>query len=94
MKIIAGENCTGKTKQLIEYSLENDIPILAFTPSKMDSLIEKSKAYFGRIVDVMYYKDALDYSGKVLIDDLDEVLPDIMRFILPNADIEGFVVNV
>lgn len=96
MKIIAGENCTGKTKQLIEYSLENDIPILALTPSKADSLIEKSKAYFGRVVNVVDFKYALDYGyeGKVLIDDLDEVLPDILHLILPGASLEGFVLNV
>lgn len=94
MKVIAGQNCTGKTKELIAYSLENDIPIIAFSTTKVNSLIEKSKVYFGRIVDARYYLDMLDYSGKVLIDDLDEVLPDIMRLILPNAAVEGFVVNV
>ena len=94
MKIIAGQNCTGKTKQLIEYALENELPILVFSPSKADSLIEKSKAYFGRIVNTLYYKDAADYTGPVLIDDLDEVISYAVQLAFPNLSVEGFVVNV
>lgn len=94
MKIIAGTNCSGKTKELIQYSLENEIPILAFSSSKVDSLVEKSKAYFGRVVEVIHYQDAANYGGKVLIDDIDEVLPHLLQLILPDVSLEGFVINV
>ncbi len=94
MKIIAGQNCTGKTKELIQYSLENDTPILVFSPTKAESLIEKSKVYFGQVVQVVYYKDAAEYEGAVLIDDLDEVLTQMLQLAFPNLSVEGFVVNV
>lgn len=94
MKIIAGQNCTGKTKQLIEYALENELPILVFSRSKADSLVEKSMAYFGRVVSTLHYTDAAEYTGAVLIDDLDQVISYAVQLAFPNLSIEGFVVNV
>lgn len=96
MKIIAGKNCTGKTKELIKESLDNGIPILALDSRKENSLIEKSLAYFGEEVSIIHLEDLKEYKGKFLIDDLDEVVSDIFRRFCSNDNLEvsGTVVNI
>ena len=96
MKIIANKNCTGKTKALIKESLETGNPILAMTPMKANSLREKSQAYFGEDVSIVDFLEAQNYDGKILIDDIDEILPQITRlaFKNDNLDIDGMVVNI
>ena len=87
MEIIYGQNCSGKTKQLIEKSLKEDTPILVFSPMKASSLEEKSIVYFNQKVKTLYYTDLGDYSGKVLIDDLDKNLDFIIKLALDNCKI-------
>ena len=96
MKIIANKNCTGKTKELIKESLETNTPILAFTPTKIKSLKEKSQIYFGKDVSVIDVLQAKTYDGNVLIDDIDESLSDILQMALDNnrVNISGMVVNI
>ena len=45
MHIIVRPNATGKIKELIQYSFDNNIPIFAITPRKAASIAEKSLAY-------------------------------------------------
>lgn len=92
MKRIERARGTGKTKELIEYALENDCTILAFTAQKAASLREKSIAYFGKPVRVSY-GDEPDLQGKVLIDDLDGFLPCIIRHLYPDATLEGWALT-
>lgn len=95
MKVICGHNCSGKTKELIKESLEKDIPILVFSPTKLTSLEEKSLAYFQQKVKTLYYTDLGDYKGGVLIDDLDENIDLIIKLALNNIgiNVDAFVVN-
>ena len=90
MKIIYGERCTGKTKQLIGYCLENNIPILAFSESKVQSLAAKSMEYFNTIVPIIR---SLDFdpveTPVVAIDDIDEVL-----FYIIGAKVDIVTLNV
>lgn len=96
MKIIAGKNCTGKTKELIKESLDTKVPILALNSMKENSLREKSMAYFGEELNVIHLEDLKSYKGKFLIDDLDEVISEIFRRFSLNDDLEvsGAVVNI
>jgi hypothetical protein len=74
MKIIVGKNSTGKTRDLIQYSLETGIPILAYTGRKADSLLEKSVAYFEKPVKVITLHDlSTDYNGDILVDDIEKL---------------------
>jgi hypothetical protein len=74
MKIIVGKNATGKTKELLRYSLDNNIPILAVTGSKANSLREKSLAYFSRPANVLTLTDLAENAeiSKVLVDDIEK----------------------
>lgn len=96
MKIIAGKNCTGKTKELIKESLDTKVPILALNSMKENSLREKSMVYFGEELNVIHLEDLKSYKGKFLIDDLDEVISEIFRrFSLNNTlEVSGAVINI
>ena len=95
-KVIADKNCTGKTKELIKLSLATDAPILALTATKTNSLKEKSVAYFGEDVRVITLDEARNYSGSILIDDLDETISAILQQALNNksVDVSAVVVNI
>ena len=95
-KVIADKNCTGKTKELIKLSLATDTPILALTATKTNSLKEKSVAYFGEDVRVITLDEARNYSGSILIDDLDETISAILQQALNNKsiDVSAAVVNI
>ena len=94
MKVIARDRCTGKTKELIRYALDNDYAILAFTPTKVGSLREKSIAYFNEEVKVVFFADLNDYEGVVLIDDVDEVLPQLVQLLSPTVSLGGYCFNL
>lgn len=81
MKIIIGKNATGKTKELIKYSLDNNIPILAVTKSKADSLREKSLAYFSKPANVITMPDLLDNTeiSAVLVDDVEKAFAVLLQ---------------
>lgn len=80
MKLFVGKNDTGKTRELINYSLEQDIPILALYNSKAESLRAKSINYFGKLVKVVTPNDLMQsgYSGEVLVDDLDKAFATLL----------------
>jgi hypothetical protein len=95
MKIIVGKNVTGKTKELLRYSLDNNIPILAVTGSKANSLREKSLAYFSRPADVVTLTDLAENVeiSRILVDDIEKAFTALlqMHFALEsNFSIEGF----
>lgn len=74
MKLIVGKNDTGKTRELIKYGLEQDIPILALYDSKAESLRAKSINYFNKLVRVITPNDLMQngYMGDILVDDLEK----------------------
>lgn len=87
-KVIAGKNCSGKTKEIIKRSLETGNPILALTPTKARSLKEKSLAYFGEDVKIISAEELKLYSGAVCIDDVDEVITPLLQQSLGNNELE------
>lgn len=95
-KVIVDKNCTGKTKELIKLSLTTGAPILALTATKTNSLKEKSMVYFGEDVKVITLDEARNYSGSILIDDLDETISTILQQALNNKsiDVSAAVVNI
>lgn len=75
MKIIVRPQCTGKTKELIAYSIEHNIPIFCLTQSKKASLREKAYAYFGQPVWVLCGAELLNAEcASVLVDDAEKML--------------------
>jgi hypothetical protein len=83
-KLILGTVSSYKTKDLINYSLEKNIPILALTKQKESSLIEKSLAYFGKIVSVIDLESAKTFDGKILVDDLDKSFTTLLNMVTGN----------
>ena len=74
MKVFVGKNDSGKTKALIKYSLDNDIPIFTLYDSKASSLQAKAISYFDKPVKVVTPNDlAQGYSGDILVDDIEKV---------------------
>jgi hypothetical protein len=80
MKLFVGKNDTGKTRELIKYSLEQDIPILALYNSKAESLRAKSINYFGKLVKVVTPNDLMQngYAGDILVDDLEKAFATLL----------------
>ena len=75
MKLIVGKNDSGKTRELIKYSIDKDIPIFALDQRKAESLRSKALSYFGVPICVMT-PDTLasnEYHGDILIDDMEKV---------------------
>lgn len=75
MKLIVGKNDSGKTRELIKYSLDNDIPIFAMYDGKAESIRAKAISYFGKSVRVVTPNDLAsgEYLGDILVDDLEKV---------------------
>lgn len=95
MKIIVGKNATGKTKELLQYSFDSNIPILAVTESKANSLKEKSLAYFSRPANVVTLVDLAENAeiSKILVDDIEKAFAAILQthFIAKsNLSVAGF----
>jgi hypothetical protein len=85
MKLIVGKNDSGKTRELIKYSLNTGIPVFALYDSKAESLRAKSLSYFGKPVHVVTPNDLANnkYAGELLVDDLEKaftvLLSDFIR---------------
>lgn len=94
MRVITRKNNTGKTKELIKKSLEEDIPILALSIKEKESLQEKAISYFGQMVKVVL-PDNLETGTNVLVDDLDKVFVKLMQslFLCTNFNIVGATIT-
>lgn len=75
MKIIARPQCTGKTKELIQMSLDTNTPIWCLSETKKHSLQEKSLFYFGRLAEILCGAELLHSdTSSVLIDDIEKMI--------------------
>lgn len=95
MKIIVGKNATGKTKELLQYSFDNNIPILAVTKSKANSLREKALAYFSRPANIVTLADLAENVeiSKILVDDIEKAFVSLLQnhFVaLSDLSVAGF----
>ncbi len=95
MKIIVGKNATGKTKELLQYSFDNDIPILAVTKSKANSLKEKALAYFSKPANIVTLADLTENTeiSKILVDDIEKAFASLLQnhFAIPSDfSVAGF----
>jgi hypothetical protein len=87
MKIIVNKNCTGKTRALIEQSLDSNIPIFVLYEGKAESLREKSLSYFDKVVRVITPQDfANGYTGSILVDDMDKVFHTLLADFVHSYD--------
>ena len=95
MKIIVGKNATGKTKELLQYSFDSNIPILALTEGKAKSLKEKSLAYFSRPANIVTLTDLEENMeiSELLVDDIEKAFIMLLRahfLTSPDISIAGF----
>lgn len=75
MKIIARPECTGKTKELLQLSLDTNTPIWCLSESKKRSLEEKSMFYFGKMAEILCGIEINNSEAEsILIDDVDKIL--------------------
>lgn len=85
MKLIAGKNDSGKTRELIRYSLDTGIPIFALYDRKAESIRAKAISYFNKPVQVLTPEDIAQnsYDGELLVDDIEKafsmLLADFVR---------------
>lgn len=99
MKIIVDKNATGKTRKLIQYSLENDIPILALTNNKAISLKEKSFDYFEKPVKIITLEDLFEGNieiPNILVDDIEKAFMVLLKsYVRPefNVELAGFTLT-
>ena len=76
MQIIARPQCTGKTKELLQLSLDTNTPIWCLAESKRRSLEEKSMFYFGKVAEVICGAELLNSDAtRILIDDVETMIP-------------------
>jgi hypothetical protein len=88
MKIITGKNDTGKTRALIQQSLDSNIPIFALYESAAESLRAKSMSYFNKVVHVVTPQDFKNgnYCGAILVDDLEKNFSNLLAAHLKSCD--------
>ena len=97
MKLIVGKNDSGKTRELIKYSIDKNIPIFALETHKAESLRTKALSYFGEPVCVMTPDTLITngYNGEILVDDMEKafelLLSDFLR--TSNLTIAGATLN-
>lgn len=74
MRLIVDKNDSGKTRTLIQHSLDTGIPIFVLYDNKAEALRTKSRSYFGKTVSVVtpYDFTSGNYTGEILVDDLDK----------------------
>ena len=90
MKLIVGKNDTGKTRELIKYSLDNNVPIFALHNRNAEALRAKSISYFGKPVSIVT-TDTLashDYTGEILVDDLEKVFTELLANFVKSSGFE------
>lgn len=95
MKVIARPQCTEKTKDLIEFSIEHNIPIFCLTESKRRSLYEKAIAYFSKTVEVICAEELLHkHPNAVLVDDAEEFIKAYINdYSTSPVELAGFTVT-
>jgi hypothetical protein len=88
MNLIVDKNDSGKTRKLIQQSLETGIPIFVLYDRKADSLREKAHSYFGKTVKVVTPQDftANGYTGDILVDDMDKAFNTLLAAYIHSYD--------
>lgn len=84
MNIIIGTAGSGKTRDLIKKAIEEQLPIFEVNPKRALKLKERAMQYFGETVEVFTLETIGDYTGKVLVDDLDKAFATLIELIHGN----------
>lgn len=88
MKLIVDKNDSGKTRTLIQHSLDTGIPIFVLYDNKAEALRTKSRSYFGKTVAVVTPNDFAtgSYTGEILVDDMDKAFTALLAAYLHTYD--------
>ena len=92
MKIICKSRGTGKTKELIQLSIETGTPIFALTTDRANEIVEKSFRYFGKPCKVVTPGN-IEESEEILIDDAEVLLQMLVKQRFNDATIKAITVT-
>ena len=84
MHIIIGTAGSGKTRDLIQKAIDEQLPIFEVDPRKALKLKERAMKYFNQTVTVYTLETIGDYSGKILVDDIDKAFATLVELIHGN----------
>lgn len=84
MNVIIGTAGSGKTKDLLKKAIEEKLPILEINPTKANKLRERALMWFGEPVEIFDLETIGDYSGQILVDDLDKAFAQLVDMIHGN----------
>lgn len=99
MKIFNLARGQGKTMRMLYASEFNNVPILCCTDSQKTYLINQTKSLKINIPDPISVSDIIcnrtrgKHFNKVLVDEMDDVLREILRFTV-NADMIGGTITI
>lgn len=89
MKLIYGDNGTGKTKEVLRLSMEKNIPVLCESQARKFRLIEKAQGYGFTIPNPIVWDEVDGNVKDVLVDDPYRLLEAAF-----NVELCGISVNV
>ena len=72
MNVIIGTAGSGKTKDLIKKAIDEKLPILEINPLRAKKLRERAMTWFGESIEIFDLETIGDYSGQILVDDIDK----------------------
>lgn len=84
MNIIIGTAGSGKTKDLIKKAIDEQLPIFEVNPKRALKLKERAMSYFGETIEVFTLETIGDYTGKILVDDIDKAFAALVELIHGN----------
>lgn len=84
MHIIIGTAGSGKTKDLIQKAIDEQLPIFEVNPLKAKRLRERALTWFGESIEIFDLETIGDYTGKVLVDDIDKAFATLVELIHGN----------
>ena len=84
MNIIIGTAGSGKTRDLIKKAIDEQLPIFEINPKRALKLKERAMSYFGETIEVFTLETIGDYTGKILVDDIDKAFAALVELIHGN----------
>ena len=84
MNIIIGTAGSGKTRDLIKKAIDEQLPIFEVNPKRALKLKERAMSYFGETIEVFTLETIGDYTGKILVDDIDKAFAALVELIHGN----------
>lgn len=79
MNILMGGPGSGKTKELLKLSMENNVPIVCESEGRVKRLLTKAEGYGYRIPIPVLYNELDDTISEVYVDDIERLLSKLLH---------------